>query len=234
LPEAHNCPKIDIVRMRSIPTVVRRSSLNVPKIRLAIGGVEVRHLLVAWLVLGLCFSLRYAFRTYAIFPLMFIISLGTAGAGFIIHELMHKFSAERYGFWAEFRLWPWGLVMALAFSFVSGGSFIFAAPGATYIIPSSYTFGSSVEVNRRQNGLISLAGPVSNVILAVVFFTISGFNGLLSAVGTIGFQVNLWLAAFNMIPFNGIDGRKVLSWSIPIWIAVAIPLWLMVAFQILG
>jgi len=233
LPEAHNCPQIHIVRMRSRHINIPSRPPLTSQIQQTIGGVEIRHLLIAWIVLSLCFSLRYAFRDFSIFPLMFIIYLGTAGTGFIIHELMHKFSAQRYGFWAEFRIWPWGLLMALVFSFISAGSFIFAAPGATYIIQRSYT-NSSIESNRRQNGLISLSGPVSNIILAIVFFVISNINGFVGVIGTIGFQVNLWLAAFNMIPFNGIDGRKVLSWNIPIWAALTIPLWIIAAFYILS
>src|SRR5207247_9557436 len=40
---------------------------------------------------------------------------------------------------------------------------------------------------------------------------------------------NLWLGAFNMIPFFILDGQKVLTWNRAIWALVTIPLWLATA-----
>ena len=45
------------------------------------------------------------------------ISLVAVSTGFLMHELMHKFVAQRYGAWAEFRVFPLGLMMAILFSF---------------------------------------------------------------------------------------------------------------------
>jgi len=138
----------------------------------------------------------------------------TVGLGFLLHELAHKFMAQRYGFWAEFRMSPWGLALALIFAFISGGSFIFAAPGATLI--SGYS-------TKRENGIIALVGPLTNLLLAFIFYSISP---LVYQIGLMGFRINLWLAAFNLIPFGGLDGQKVLSWSIFIWALVTIPTWI--------
>jgi len=41
--------------------------------------------------------------------------------------------------------------------------------------------------------------------------------------------INLWLGAFNMIPFFILDGQKVLTWNRAIWALVTIPLWLATA-----
>lgn len=228
LPEAHNCPMMQLVRMRRPAYAdVPLPTPSKPRILGISSKVELTHLLVAWLVLSLCFSLRYLFNAPSILPLMFVISSGTVGTGFIFHELMHKFSAQRYGFWSEFRLWPTGLIMTVVFSLISGGTFIFAAPGATYVIPRY----SSGVANRRQNGLISLAGPLTNVVLATMFLAIYGSGGLLGLVGMMGSQVNLWLAGFNMILFEGMDGQKVISWSIKVWAVVTIPLWIIIGIQ---
>ena len=227
LPEFHNCEKLDVVR---VPGLIKKNNLSLIKGKTRSlhrsGRIEIQNLLIAWLVLSFCFSLRFFWGALSFFPQIFIISLSTAGIGFIIHELMHKFSAQRYGHWAEFRVWPLGLVMALIISIASAGNFIFAAPGATYILPRSHTW--SAEVDKKQNAFISLAGPLSNAVLALLFYIL-----MLSSttywpwfIGWMGLQVNLWLAAFNMIPFGNIDGRKIYSWSSIVWALVAIPLWL--------
>jgi Zn-dependent protease len=155
---------------------------------------------------------------------MFGVSLVTLGFGFVGHELAHRYVARSYGCVAEFRLWPLGLVMAVVFALVSGGRMIFAAPGAVYIIPRSFGFG----ITKRENGLISLSGPLANILVGLAFLVLAGFEGLLGLIGSMGFTVNLWLAAFNLLPFGVLDGRKVFSWSPAIWAVVTIPAWLMI------
>jgi Zn-dependent protease len=191
-------------------------------------GSELRQLALAWLVLSFCFSIRYLFFSRERFLLMFLISLATLGLGFIGHELSHKYVAQRFGCWAEFRLSPYGLVMALLFALVSGGSIIFAAPGAVYIVQKNFEYG--YRIGRKENGLISLSGPSANIVVALFFLAVRDLGGILGLMGSTGFYVNLWLAAFNLIPFGMMDGRKVLAWSPMIWALVAVPSWIAIFF----
>ncbi|MEM2941674.1 MAG: AN1-type zinc finger domain-containing protein [Thermoproteota archaeon] len=235
LPEAHNCQMLHLAKVQKpihsdFPLPQLKSK---PRGRRITSKIEITHLLVAWVVLSLCFSIEYVFRLSSILPLMFVIYLCVVGTGFMFHELAHKFTAQKYGYWSEFRLWPWGLAMALLSSLLTFGSFIFAAPGATYVMPRYHTYEWSGISERKRMGLISLTGPLSNVVWAVAFFFLSGLDGLLGLIGVIGFQVNLWLAAFNMIPLGSLDGRKVLTWSTAAWAIVAIPLWVIEAFLML-
>ena len=182
---------------------------------------EVRDILVAWSALALAFTLAdCGILAGAGCPLsvgpstFFLVSLVAVGSGFVMHELMHKFTAERYGYWAEFRMWITGIVLALL---TSTFGFIFAAPGATYI--------QGYSVSDRQNGIISLAGPVTNVVIAAVFLLVGLVgNGIVGDIGIIGFPVNLFLALFNMLPVLPLDGAKVFRWSKPLWAAVFVPL----------
>jgi len=207
-----------------------RRMLRIPRIT---SGTEITHLLVAWIVLTVCFSIRYVLRSSSLLPLILTIYLIVVGTGFVSHELAHKFTAQKYGYWSEFRLWPMGLAIALFSSLLTAGSFIFAAPGATYVAPRIHAYELPQTSERRRIGLMSLAGPLSNVAWAIVFLFLSRLDGLPGLIGTVGFQVNLWLAAFNMIPLGGLDGRKVLSWSITAWAAVAVPLWAAQVFLML-
>ncbi|MFB6253200.1 MAG: metalloprotease, partial [Halobacteriaceae archaeon] len=64
------------------------------------------------------------------------------------------------------------------------------------------------------------AGPVTNLLLAVVFvpvwFVFPDFGGK-------GVGINIILAGFNMLPFGGLDGQTVLSWNKGIYVAIFIP-----------
>jgi Zn-dependent protease len=149
-------------------------------------------------------------------PVVFGIALVTVGSGFVLHELSHKFTAQNYGYWAEFRMWPFGLVLALVTSLIG---FIFAAPGATYI--------SGASISTEENGKISLAGPLTNVGVAMAFLPFALYfpaGSTASHLGVIGLEINMFLALFNMLPVMPLDGAKVWHWGKVQWAAVFVPL----------
>ena len=184
---------------------------------------EVLELTVSWVALSASFSMG-AFRTIAFFKppgyphLMlstFLQYLFLIGLAFIPHELAHKLTAQRMGYLASFRLWPWGLAMAVLTGFLTGGMFVMAAPGAVYILPLATVVSRRFVPDRRVNGLIALAGPSANMALAVAFALLRVPFGapILSA----GLRVNLYLTLFNMLPLPMLDGLKVFSWNKPVW-----------------
>lgn len=190
---------------------------------------ELMELTISWLVISLCFSARglmYSER----FLMIFLASTISVGLGFLLHELMHRAIARRFGCFAEYRMWPWGLMLALIIAFASGGSVIFAAPGAVYITPIALTPYISVLQIRRVYGLISLSGPIANLLLALIFYFITKLpaDQFIAFIAKTGFEVNLWLAAFNLIPVPPLDGFNVVRWSLAIWCLVAIPTWVLV------
>jgi Zn-dependent protease len=176
---------------------------------------EWKDLLIAWLAISLAFTLIFMRTSIDLmgFLVYFTISLVTVGVGFILHEMAHKFTAMRFGYWAEFRKDTQMLLIAVVLAALAG--VVFAAPGATVIYGTSLT--------REQNGKISVVGPLTNLILCIPFgfLYITGVNGLLGPIGfiigMIGFQVNAMIAFFNMLPVSVLDGKKVLSWNIPIF-----------------
>lgn len=138
----------------------------------------------------------------------------TVGLGFLLHELAHKFLAQRYGCIAEFRAFDTMLVLALFMSFFG---FILAAPGAVFI---------HGNINTARNGRISAVGPLVNIVLAGVFFVIllvasTAFpHPLLITLAFYGLSINGWLALFNLLPFWQLDGAKVLRWNKQIYAAM--------------
>jgi Zn-dependent protease len=237
LPESHACKGDLSRRVISAPTTSRSWDGAVFSTPFAGRGTyffsakEVRDIIVAWGALALAFTLADCGMfsgggcPYLGGPLTFyFVSLVAVGSGFVLHELMHKFTAERYGYWAEFRMWLMGIVLALITSTLG---FIFAAPGATYI--------QATNISDRQNGIISLAGPLTNVVIAFVFLLV-GFvgTGIVGEIGAVGLSVNLFLALFNMLPVMPLDGAKVFHWNKLIWAVVFFPLLLLVLRAFFG
>ncbi|HSA35261.1 MAG TPA: Zn-dependent protease [Methanomassiliicoccales archaeon] len=149
----------------------------------------------------------------------FGVAAAVSLTGFLLHEMGHKFVAQRYGAWAEYRMYPMGLFMALIFSFLG---FLFAAPGAVYI---------QGRISKKQNGLISLAGPSTNILFGTTFIILwlaFPSEGTWSAAFNWIGVLSLFLAGFNLIPLGPLDGKKVLAWSPTAWvlaiIVTAIPL----------
>jgi Zn-dependent protease len=184
-------------------------------------------LFVAWIAISLAFAiifLRDIGRADPVIALLFLgVSLFTVGIGFILHEMAHKFTAIKYGFWAEFRKDNIMLVVAVALAALVG--VVFAAPGATIIYDTT-----GRGISREQNGKISAAGPVVNLLLCIPFAALLIFGGggmsltgnIATMIGMIGFQVNAMIAAFNMLPVSVLDGKKVLAWNKAVFVIMII------------
>ena len=178
---------------------------------------EFRDIVISALVLALAFGIALsggfrAFQQPGILVLVIGMSLVAVSLGFILHELGHRLIARRFGYFAEYSMSPKGLMVALGFSLFG---FIFAAPGAVMIYPKAAAWGTG-SLDRQKVGLISVAGPTTNIGLAVLFLVLDIIQPTL--LFTLGAQINIWLALFNLIPFGPLDGAKILKWSKGIWL----------------
>jgi Zn-dependent protease len=175
------------------------------KMKMKFSKEEVTDLIKSWIAISIAFAVVLGGRDFTSsgFILNFILAAITVGVGFLLHELAHKIVAQRYGCWAEFRAWNPMLILMLALSFIFG--FVFAAPGAVFIMG---------QIGVVRNGRISVAGPITNLVLALLFFLLTIFStGFVQLIGSYGFSINTWLALFNMIPVWNLDGKKVLKWN---------------------
>ncbi|MEM4214476.1 MAG: hypothetical protein QXZ28_04735 [Candidatus Methanomethylicaceae archaeon] len=189
-------------------------------------------IVISWIVISFCFSVSSLFYMPSLFPANFLVSALTAGIGFLLHELAHRTTARRNGYYAYYQLWSWGIILAIFISLISSGRVVFAALGAVYITP--IVISSQIDQNliRRAYGKISLSGPFMNLLLALFFMCLISLGGAIAEISFIGLRINLWLAAFNLLPFPPLDGSKVYGWSKIIWAVFTIPTWLLI-FMIL-
>ena len=129
--------------------------------------------------------------------------------GFLLHEIAHKWMAQQYGCWAEYRGNRRGLYFALAMSAFLG--VLLAAPGAVMV---------SGRITDRQNGIIAAVGPITNIVIALVVLpvyilthTMEGQITIINELTKFIVLINLILAGFNMIPIQPLDGSKVIVWN---------------------
>ncbi|MHA2046230.1 MAG: site-2 protease family protein [Candidatus Thorarchaeota archaeon] len=151
---------------------------------------------------------------------------------FMAHELAHKFVAQNFGAWSEFRMIPTGYLL-------SAMAILFSVP----IFGTGVVYSSGMS-NKEQLGKTNLAGPLTNFVIAAVLmvtaltmtiFTPLGFSNLLFQ---FGIQLNAFLGLFNMIPLQPFDGGSVREWSNRVWISMVIGLAFMLVlgyvFPLLG
>jgi len=193
-----------------------------PRIRFS--RIEVQHLLMAIVGLTAAFAILlapgdpfdYETRLDSLLsqPLLIVASLLAVSTGFLLHELAHKVVAQRYGHWAEFRASMQNI--ALSILVVAFFRFLFAAPGAVMI---------SGRVSPKENGVISLVGPGTNFVIAVLtfpfVFVADQTHNLPIVLGTIAWTNGL-LAIFNLLPVGPLDGRKVWRWNQVVYVGAAI------------
>lgn len=193
--------------------------------------IEFQDLFKAWIALSVAFAILIGGNIFSVsFLYNFLLSAVTVGIGFILHEMGHKYMAQKYGCFAEFRSFDTMLLLAIAMSFLG---FIFAAPGAVMI---------SGRVDRIRNGRISLAGPVMSLALGILFVVmlyvqVYDFGAVINIFETsaeifmlpwyylvpfIGAKINTFIALFNMLPVAMLDGKKILAWNRTIYGAMVL------------
>lgn len=221
LPEFHDCTGLHrgpgaVNIGRSSPHRPYGAFYRRPRLRSAYRGIfsfsdrEVRDLAISLLLISaIALDLGWRWGFLIRKPMIVLGAVVIFAAAFLLHELAHKFSAQRLGYWAEFRLHMMGLLITLM-SFLSPLKIV--APGV--VIISGLMFGDDY-------GKISLAGPLTNIIQAVLYLAV-GFastDPIAGLLANVGVTVNSSLALFNLIPFGIFDGAKILRWDRRIWLA---------------
>lgn len=187
---------------------------------------EIKDLVISALALALAFGIALsggyrAFSMPGLLVTVFLMSIVAVSLGFVLHEIGHRFVARRFGCFAEYTMWPTGLILAVVVSFFG---FVFAAPGAVMIYPKSDA-GGRVTLTRQKIGLISITGPAMNLSLALVFILLYmaySDTALLTLLFSLGARINTWLAVFNLIPFGPLDGAKIFRWHKGVWLAAIV------------
>lgn len=164
----------------------------------------------------------YAHMTIIIFELAVLIF------SVIVHEVAHGAVAYRLGDDTAHRsgrltlnpiphIDPFGSIILPA---------LLALPALVGVTPIIVGWAKPVPYDphmlknpKRDAGLIALAGPASNITLALIFaFFLSVFPeyGVLDDAFKLIILINLMLAIFNLVPIPPLDGSKILGIFLPV------------------
>lgn len=162
--------------------------------------------------------------------LFFLISFIILIYSIILHEVAHGFAADRLGdptarLSRRLTLNPIPHIdplMSIALPIVlvlSGSPVIFGAAKPVPIDPFNFREG------RKDMGIVGLAGPATNIILAITAAVLAKILIALQIPGTFDFFLyqilktavfyNLLLAALNLIPIPPLDGSRILGAILP-------------------
>jgi Zn-dependent protease len=154
--------------------------------------------------------------------IVFLISITYLILAVAIHEFAHALTADRLGdptprAAGRLTLNPFAhidpvgtVILPLGLLLISGGSFAYGWGKPTPFDPYN------LKNPRRDAGLISIAGPISNLLLAVFISILIRFLPYTFSVFLVPFiLINIGLAVFNLIPVGPLDGQKILFGLLP-------------------
>lgn len=148
-------------------------------------------------------------------PLLFLVWAVGLVLAITIHEYAHAKTADQLGdptprsqhrltLDPRSHLDPLGTMALLFFGFGWGRPVVFDPYNLRY--------------PRRDSAIIALAGPVSNLALALVLSLVMRFiplSEMMGSVLTILLGMNVMLAIFNLVPIFPLDGEKILGGILP-------------------
>jgi len=186
--------------------------------------IEIIHLLISIFVLTIAFSFALSGNNilsgfsagFKLDNLLFFIPISFLGitTAFFFHELSHKFMAQKFGMWSEYRMFSQGLILAFILGLLT--PFVFAAPGAVMFRGGAKTY---------ETGQIAASGPFANIIISLITYILYTWVFYESQIGpVIGFicLINAFIATFNLLPIGPLDGIKVIKWNATVWIIMLI------------
>ncbi len=157
-------------------------------------------------------------------PLNFIFSIAVLICSVVVHEVSHGFAAYLQGDkTAEYQgrltlnpikhLDPIGSFIVPAVSYLLGGFIIGWAKPVPF---------NPYNLRNRKWGeaIVAVAGPLSNIVIALIFGLFIRFAGELVPLSFITITsmvvyINILLAIFNLMPVPPLDGSKILFAVLP-------------------
>jgi len=136
------------------------------------------------------------------------------------HEAFQRWAAKRLGCSAAYSMFLPGVVFSLLIMLL--GIKLIVVGGAVVLAHKFSRFGMRERhASIEEVGIISMAGPAANLLLATFLQMFAGPVGLAAAVGYLA-NINAMFALYNLIPLKQLDGGNFMMWSVVFWLLAVI------------
>ena len=134
----------------------------------------------------------------------------------VVHEAFQRWVASRLGCSAAYEMWLPGAVFSLSMMMI--GIKLIVVGGAAVLAHKFSRFGMRERhASIEEVGIVSMAGPAANLLLATVLQPFAGPAGLAAAIGYLA-NINAMFALYNLIPLKQVDGGGFMMWSVVFWL----------------
>ena len=173
---------------------------------------ELRGFIIVVLVIAFVISFRDWGREQVdiasgLFNLMNAILI--VGFTMLARDFAHKVGGLTVGFRLEYKMWTWGLLLAVVLAFVSNGRLWFLMPGGliAHHLAGHRLGWFRYGLNYFALAMAALWGPLMNIVLIMIFRVVNSFlhNPLIEKL----ILLNVAFAIWSMIPIPPMDGSKI-------------------------
>ena len=145
-------------------------------------------------------------------PIIFAIMAGALILSISIHEFAHALMADKLG----------DPTPRINDRLTLNPKAHLDTMGTISLLILGFGWGKPVPVDiynlrnpKRDYALISLAGPLSNIILAIISIIVAKLIPIAAPIATLVAYFSIGLAVFNLIPIYPLDGQKILTGILP-------------------
>ncbi|MBI2658074.1 hypothetical protein HYX08_05265 [Candidatus Woesearchaeota archaeon] len=173
---------------------------------------ELRGLVISILIIAFIISFKewgtasFDLRAglYNLFNSVLIVALSI-----LVHDLGQRMWGLAIGYRIEFRMWTFGLIIALVAAFISNGNLWLIVPGGfmLHLIPGHRLGWYRYGINYFGQAMVALAGPLFSLMLIILLKVIGifSYNPLIQK----AIVFNVIYAITSLIPIPPLDGSKI-------------------------
>jgi hypothetical protein len=143
-----------------------------------------------------------------------VLFLVSGVVAMVAHDIAHRYLARKYNAVTEYQFWWLGSIIM----FITAIFF-----GVVYAVPARTIINNSDKLDKKVKGIVYLAGPMVSFAFAIFFLLLSFLGGPWTKLGLLGVSMNLLSSVYGLMPFNPMDGKKVIDWRGAVWAVAFIP-----------
>ena len=173
---------------------------------------ELRGLIIAMLAIAFIISFKewgttsfdFQVGLYNLFNVILIVALSI-----LVHDAGQRLWGLAVGYQVEFRMWTFGLIVALIVAFISNGNLWLIVPSGFLLHHlAGHRLGwFRYGINYFGQGMVALAGPLFTLMLVIFLKVLSAFspNPLIHK----AIIFNVIYAITSLLPIPPLDGSKI-------------------------